>query len=352
MDDKTDERVSWISSIDIIEKTMISRATLNNYIKMDILPKPVVDKPKDIRIRAKRVGYFPETVLDILDQVKRLKQDGYTMPLILEKLKHSSEKRIVDEALKIGRGRPDFMGGGQKVETDPLNFASVSHEWPGQSTPVLAFFCVLAADLQDASRLCAELPAEEYFEFVNQLWERVGTILHRHHGLCGRPMGQRIMLCYFLRQNDNHYLNNGVQCAMELHEEMTKLTMEWKTRKGWLNDLYLNIGINEGQEYVGFIRSPSGMEPTSTGESANQAIRLSEFARDGSIWLTKSLVNKLCPEDQGKIRYGIRRFDHHQGVFITNSFARIADMLHPDQLTSRPFADIETLAVTEMISKA
>ena len=36
-----------ISSKEVLEKSGISRATLNNYIKMGIIPKPIVQSPKE-----------------------------------------------------------------------------------------------------------------------------------------------------------------------------------------------------------------------------------------------------------------------------------------------------------------
>jgi len=44
MNDKANQGSGWISSLDIINKTGISRATLNNYIKMNLLPRPTVKK--------------------------------------------------------------------------------------------------------------------------------------------------------------------------------------------------------------------------------------------------------------------------------------------------------------------
>jgi class 3 adenylate cyclase len=75
---------------------------------------------------------------------------------------------------------------------------------------------------------------------------------------------------------------NSIYCAIDIREKMKKLNMDWKVRKGWLNDLYLNIGINEGQEYFGNIPSSPNIEFTALGDSVNYAGRLSDLARFGS----------------------------------------------------------------------
>ena len=68
-----------ITSKEIIEKTGISRATLNNYIKMGILPKPIVRRPGPEQKSVKQIGYFPASVLESILKVKLLKQQGNSM---------------------------------------------------------------------------------------------------------------------------------------------------------------------------------------------------------------------------------------------------------------------------------
>ena len=64
-----------ISSIDLMKRTGLSRATLNNYIKAGILPRPMVKRPSDTEhSRAKRIGYFPDSVLGTLDKIIQSKK--------------------------------------------------------------------------------------------------------------------------------------------------------------------------------------------------------------------------------------------------------------------------------------
>ena len=52
-----------ISSKEILARTGISRATLNNYIGLNLIPPPTVRKPKEGGGPTK-IGYFPEWVVD------------------------------------------------------------------------------------------------------------------------------------------------------------------------------------------------------------------------------------------------------------------------------------------------
>ncbi len=218
-----------------------------------------------------------------------------------------------------------------------------------QRMPSLISFCVLVADLQDSSRICAELPPEEYFELIRDMWLSMGEIFPKYYGTYGKHVGDG-MVYYFIREKENNYVLNSIYCALELKERMKKLNMEWKIRKGWGNDLYLNIGINEGQEFFGTIASSSHIELTALGDSVNYASRLSDLARYGAIWTTKNLLNRIPVEERKRLNYGIRRTEQGREIFIENMFSRVMDMLHPNDNMYCKFMDIATIAVTEIVS--
>jgi adenylate cyclase len=75
-----------ISSKEILEQTGISRATLNNYIRVGILPRPLVQRPLDPISGAKKIGYFPPTALERIQTIQRLKKEGKSMGEIIDLL--------------------------------------------------------------------------------------------------------------------------------------------------------------------------------------------------------------------------------------------------------------------------
>src|SRR5574338_1474537 len=80
-------RCHMISSKDLIDKTAISRATLNNYIAMGLLPRPLVSTPgHDEDSRARQLGYFPDSAVERIAEIQRLKREGYTMAEIVTRL--------------------------------------------------------------------------------------------------------------------------------------------------------------------------------------------------------------------------------------------------------------------------
>ncbi|MBU2228051.1 MAG: hypothetical protein KJ936_10390 [Proteobacteria bacterium] len=511
-----------ISSIDILDRTGLSRATLNNYIKMGMLPRPLVRKPETSSSKAKQIGYFPPSVLDDIRRIRQYKEEGFSMDEICDHLRSESARPSKDAAaderdshagpipdgerrtdqetsektrevmmsvranevkltvndlqcpaylinnnfeidwinaeaeemifgqsvqsIKLAEGRNIFrlfigIGLSQSVESrhpiidfhialfkqkspkeeleklyqgitkrdvqilsdiydmiDPaspaivpetylnLNFhldsdvvyrvnhikfregilcvylpadtmmqgvvellsrrGRIIQDLLKQRMPTLVSFTVLVADLQDSVRICAELPPDEYFQLVNQIWKCMEASFKKYYGTYGKHTGDG-MVYYFLKDRDSNYLMNAVHCALELRESMKILSNEWKITKGWFNDLYLNVGINEGQEYFGTIPASPSIEFTALGDSVNHAGRLSDFARYGSVWTTKNLMTRLSDEERKTIRYGIRKKEQDREVMIDNIFSRVVDLM-PDSPKFSKYMDIATLAVTEI----
>src|SRR3972149_12141349 len=74
------------SSKEILFATGISRATLNNYIKSGLLPKPTFRQPEQQDSDAKLMGYFPDETIDRIEQVQRLKKEGLTMAEVVARI--------------------------------------------------------------------------------------------------------------------------------------------------------------------------------------------------------------------------------------------------------------------------
>lgn len=508
---------NWVTSKQILLKTGISRATLNNYIKAGIIPKPVVKRPTDTQKRTKRIGYFPKTVFERIRIVKHLKQEGNSMDEIAKSFRdmpladesthyrHTDQNspkknrtsvskrpngliRVEDEGIKvtlenikspaylinrnfeiewINREAEDqiFKRAIRLIdESESRNIFKLLFDWEfhnhvrnweeivafhltsiksifpkniiselyegisestisllnkmydshttsaenvvnksnikfvkqdesvepyevytlffregiffiysqnnseneeirqflfnrqrlisellGQRMPSMVSLCVLVADMQDSVKISAELPPFEYFELINQLWKTLVGSFEKYQGIHGKHAGDGF-LYYFIKKPGSNYILDAIHCALELRKKMAEFSNEWKIRKKWLNDLHLNIGINEGKEFFGSIRT-SVIEYTALGDTINYAGRLSDFARFGSIWTTKNLLNKLSSEELNDIHFGIRRKEHDREIFIKGTYSRVMDLLDPADKRHSNFVDIATLPVTEIINK-
>jgi class 3 adenylate cyclase len=73
-----------LSSKEVLEKTGISRATLNNYIASGIVPRPEVLPPGPQDGGAPRIGYFPPDIVARIEEIQRLKREGWSLTRITE----------------------------------------------------------------------------------------------------------------------------------------------------------------------------------------------------------------------------------------------------------------------------
>lgn len=214
--------------------------------------------------------------------------------------------------------------------------------------PYLTDVTVMVADLQNSVKICSELPAEEYFELINDIWQQSEPIFRKYYGTYGKHAGDG-MVYYFFPQPDCDYKLNAIQCALELKQLMFSITQAWQSRKGWFSDVYLNIGLNEGQEWFGSYHAGGHVEFTVLGETINFASRISDFARQGAIWATKSMLSQIDAAARQKINFGITRKTHgNESVFVTDSYANIGSLLDSEDPRNTKFRDIDRLPLTEI----
>ena len=216
--------------------------------------------------------------------------------------------------------------------------------------PVLTQLGVMVADLQQSVKICSELPPEEYFELINEIWSTMAPVFRKYYGTYGKHVGDG-MVYYFFPQPDRNYIFDTLACAHEVRLAMRNISMRWQERKNWLNELLLNIGLHEGQEWLGTFQSATSVEFAVLGDTINHAARLSDFARGGAIWATKNLVSKLTREERSLVEFGITRRDEaNREHFVTSSYSQIGALVDLTAGRHEKLRDISMLPVTEIRS--
>ncbi|HVE52871.1 MAG TPA: adenylate/guanylate cyclase domain-containing protein [Ramlibacter sp.] len=479
-----------LTSKEIIERTGISRATLNNYIASGLVPRPQVLPPGPQDGAAPRIGYFPDDTIARIEIIQRLKREGWSIARIAEHLaahppvapaaaapvEAAAPKALVaaplaapapasplDPALRlwlpqghgpaylvnenfrivwandearssalsplagVARGAsgsvlPHLMATAPEATRDALlrfhldmarqrSAAAadllqgmlqdqaawveslygesraqeprlVSHlriaasaagparlvyavqfrdgvlfvygaPLPEESaaprpaaapaTPALTPVAVLVATLHDAQALWVRLTAQEYFELLNEVWAEVDRIFRRHHGVRGTQTGE-VLVCYFLPAVGGSYLWNALVAAQQTRDALRQVSRRWKQRKSWDVELSMNVGLDEGQEWIGGMGPAEQGSLRVLGDAADRAEQLSRASRPGAILVTRSLLGKAAPEELRRVTYGVPATDGSDGRVLF-TFARLADIT-PSSPVSGRFAD---LAVAELL---
>lgn len=343
-----------LNSKDILEQTGISRATLNNYIGWGIVPKPEVLPPEPQDGGAPRLGYFPDDVVARIGEIQRLKKEGWSMPRIAE---HFGARPAVSAPSEDDSQAADFVPSDAPLAPtaavqSPLPAAvapSAAATFPqARRIPVLTEVAVLVAGLQHSSAIWSELPPEDYFDLINHVWSTIDPIFRRHSGSHGKHPADG-MVGYFFPGTDGSYLWNALVAAHDIRDAMRQVSKDWQLRKGWTADLYMNIGIDEGQEWLGTFKSASTVEFAAFAETINQAALISDFSRFGAVWATKNLLGKLSPEQRQRLRYGVRRKNNDgQHIFVPSIFSDVQRMAHAAGATEKQ-RELPLLPITEIV---
>ncbi|MCX8012063.1 MAG: hypothetical protein N3A64_02765, partial [Desulfobacterota bacterium] len=74
-----------ISSKEVLEKAGISRVTLHHYIRLGLIPRPVIRPPENEALKkTKKIGYFPSEVVETIGEITQLKKEGYHLKTIVQ----------------------------------------------------------------------------------------------------------------------------------------------------------------------------------------------------------------------------------------------------------------------------
>ena len=207
-----------ISSKDVLLKTGISRATLNNYIKMGILPRPVVKRPDEGMKGVKQIGYFPIEVLERIERVKRLKLEGKAMDQIVSEfqgLPSPEEPPAREEA----KGGPDK-----------------SFELPGEGKNLICGKTI-SLTLENISMPAYLIDYDFEIRWINP--EAQTQILRQEVKRLKNRASRNIFKIFFNWEFHN-YVRNWLD-IVGFHMSFAKL----KYAKNWLKNLFQGISENE-----------------------------------------------------------------------------------------------------------
>ena len=229
-------------------------------------------------------------------------------------------------------------------------YRRADHDRVAAPRPSLVSLGVLVASLHDSERIRAELLPEDYFELIDAFLKQLATSFDKYGGIQGKHTGDSAV-CFFIERPGRNYIMDAVNCSLELRRNIRLFSNEWKIATERFVDLFLNIGLDEGQEYFGVMGSTSSRVFTALGDSTHLAGILALMAGRGSIWATKNFINKLEGRELALINFGIRRSEKNRDVCIRRSFGRIRDILDENDPRLNSVADISTLPVTEIFDQ-
>ncbi|HYF18202.1 MAG TPA: hypothetical protein VEA40_10075 [Ramlibacter sp.] len=341
-----------LTSKEVLERTGISRATLNNYIATGLLPRPDVLPPNPEDGDAPRIGYFPPDTIDRIAEIQRRKREGWSIAQIAAHFAGGPAPAPARPSASEQRPPPPPAQPAPVAAATPAGNVPRSAPAPaGFPSPVVTPVAVLVTTLQDAGRLWLTLPAREYFELVHDIWRELDTVFRRLGGRHGSHPGEG-MVCHFLPGPDADYVWSALRAATQSRDAISGLSHRWQARKGWDVQLCLNTGIDEGREWLAPLRLAEPVEPVVVGGAADHAAQLSRLSRSGAIWITRNALDRLPAAQRTRVTYGVPRpgaADANARVLA--SFAPLAELAAQAGIGALP-TGLADLPVTELLQLA
>lgn len=276
-----------ISSKALLKLTGISRATLNNYIKNGLLPKPVIRTGDKTDSVSSRLGFFPESAIKTIEHVQILKDSSMTMKDIIGQLAVNRDDSKHKSAY--------VKGDNYQQDSGPI---TAQQSKPIQCIPVVALFIRVGA----TSDIKSLLLADEYFSFLNHVWAQVVPILNRMGAVIGAAADEGLV-CYFISNTTTSYLVDSIKCGLELQALAKGLTTHYQKEQNWSQDIFINLGIAEGREWIGTIKINNRDEFRCIGNTGSKAKFLSEIAIAGEVLIAKNLVDALPSDLKPNVGY-------------------------------------------------
>ncbi len=322
----TDEnREELVTSKDILMITSISRATLNNYIKLGLLPRPLVRKPFGDRVDTTKIGYFPRASVDTIRKVKELKDEGFSMEAIVARLRTTPSSPQETVPPFLSSGDHEVRKGPSALPLFPDDPASSSGSLRPESAgdrfqiPSLLSCSVLDLTFQNLDHLEDELLPDRFFSILERVFKAAVAAAAKYDGM-PQWEGEGLSI-YFPEGGKNPHVLNAFRTALEVQAASRQILADLKSSLNLFGDFHVNIGLSTGQEFLARFRRPSTRIFSSPGRTQAEARILSRQGRDGSIWAVKTLICQLTALEQNLFRFGVLR----DGQFSEGIFSRVAN---------------------------
>ncbi|GLZ53203.1 adenylate/guanylate cyclase domain-containing protein [Actinomycetospora sp. NBRC 106378] len=198
---------------------------------------------------------------------------------------------------------------------------------------------VLFADIDSSGPLARRLPTPVYFDLVRRFTTVFDDLVARHGGIVGKHAGDGAS-AFFLAAggSESSAARAALAVGLALAEEVCTIVEALAEDGAGLttDDCRVNVGVHWGADlYIGQIVTGGRLEVTALGDEVNECARVEHVASGGQTLVSKTLVERLEPDDAGALGIDPLRL----------TYRPLADLAGDDHKALR---DAGTLAVVDL----
>ena len=158
----------------------------------------------------------------------------------------------------------------------------LDHKTKGKKQEVTALF----VDIRGFTEMTKDMGEEGIIEILNKYFNVVAKNVYANNGIVNHLAADEVFALFNIPERAGHEMD-AIKAAIGIRKSIESLNRESDIK------LKAGIGINSGEAMVGNIGADNIMKYTSIGDSINIAQKIEEMARDGQIFITGELYERL-----------------------------------------------------------
>lgn len=155
---------------------------------------------------------------------------------------------------------------------------------------------VLFADIRSFTSMAEKVSAKEIFEFLNEFYSHMNTIIEKHNGIIDRYIGDALLAIF--PNNVQDAINCAVEMQLEIRERVFKINKKDKK-------IEIGIGIHYGEVLLGVLGGRKRMQTTVISDVVNTASRLESLSKSYGvpIIISEEVIQHILEPEKYHIRF-------------------------------------------------
>lgn len=168
-------------------------------------------------------------------------------------------------------------------------------------TPARREAAILFADLQASGSLSRRLPSSAFFTLLRELNGAVDDVVIEEGGIVGKHAGDGVTAFFLANGEPSAAASAALRAAIRMREATEEVARCASDLSGGTvnpDTIRLNVGVHWGGAlYMGQVVTSGRLEVTALGDEVNECARIQETARDGALFASKAVVERLNADD-------------------------------------------------------
>jgi class 3 adenylate cyclase len=204
-----------------------------------------------------------------------------------------------------------YVGGGLRASVQAMlarGSSTMFERMAALTEPARRPAAVLFADLEASGLLSRRLSSKAYFELIRELSTLIDEAVIANGGIVGKHVGDGVSALFLAEQcgGEEAAAEGALLAARAIQAAAAGVRCDGESPR-------INAGVHWGATLVvGQVVTGGRLEVTALGDEVNEAARIQEVARAGSILASKDIVERLAPSaaaridiDPGEVSYEI-----------------------------------------------